>query len=569
MIKYVNSSIQSKNIFYVKNLLIQTGTELNSNTMIEIDIILLLKLLETYLFRIYMKDMNHIIKTIKILNVGDFIIRNLFLYAEVYDHTRSSIKNFKEKVNWNFCEISASIYNPLFPKFFKKTIYRHLNYIPNDDSFLYNVVQYYYNNKDYQKANLLVNKIISKEDKTELTKDTHSICYLMLINIKINKESYGEALDLAICNIERLKEIKEKRKNFNVEILHRNYFVLGFCYSKLADNTINYEEKNKYNQLALAGFKMALDGNMNNQYFIYHYARQLYELKYFAQAEEILAKLDEGRINSSNLNIINYARALKVLINIALLKFDLALSLCNQFMKSIKEIRALSIIITLKYYLEIYRHVSLSANATQTPDDEQTFLNKLSMQCEQICNGFDQEVANVDSFISKYSLKVKKSDSKFMSGNDMHRDTSRENDYKEMNKISQGNKEMIQTNFKQNAGVNNNMKPSYNYPIYSESQLILKELVKSLNIEGSNHLEIIEDEELKPSSKIYLNEKKNLENAKIDFLKNFFIIEDILRSNGLDKDKFVVNKLSNLVFKSFGTNEDLNMLIIVSTIYNI
>jgi tetratricopeptide (TPR) repeat protein len=262
--------------------LITTGTQINSQTIIETDIILLQKLLETYLFKIYIKDMDHIVKSLKILNVSDFIMENLFLYAEVYDHTKHSIKKFREKVNWNFCEISVNLYNDIFPKFVKKTIYRHLNFVPNDDSFLYYAVQYYYTNKDYQKANLLINKIITKEDKTELVKDTQSICYLMLANIKINKESYGEALDLAICNLERIKEIKSTRKVFNDEILWRTYFVLGFCYSKLGDNTINFQEKNKYSHLALASFKMALEGDVINPIFIFFYARQLYELKNFS-----------------------------------------------------------------------------------------------------------------------------------------------------------------------------------------------------------------------------------------------------------------------------------------------
>ena len=486
IIKYINSTIQSKNIFFLKNILLQTKTEVNSTSLIETDIIILLKLLESYFFKIYLKDMDHITRSIAILNINDFIIQNLFVYAEVYDHTIATINNFKEKVNWNFCEISGSIYNTLFPKFFKKTIYRHLNYIPNDDSFLYQAVQYYYTNKDYQKANLLITKIISKEDKSDLIQDTHSICYLMLINIKINKESYGEALDYAILNLERLKEIKIKRKMFPDEILFRNYFVLGFCYSKLGDNTISFEEKNKYSQLGLASFKMALEGDPSNPIYAFYFARQLYELKSFSQAEDILSKLDEG--NSNHSMIINHARSLKVLINIALLKFDKALSLCNQYINIVSEVKSLSILITIKYYLEIFKLTSFSSTTnSQSVNDEKALINKMSLQCEQVCANFDAEIAKLDNYVSAYSSKGKKEISLAVTGTDSNK--------------SQQKSITINSN---NNGV-----------LFSEKQILLKELIKSVSLEPDQDPEKIKDEDLKSSIKIYLNEKKTLENAKM------------------------------------------------------
>ena len=92
---------------------------------------------------------------------------------------------------------------------------------------------------------------------SSLTNDIHSIALIILVNIHIAQERYGEALDNAIINIERIKELCLKKDNddFAGEIMSRAYFILGFCYYKLSDQTPKYEDKVQSLQLGIATIK--------------------------------------------------------------------------------------------------------------------------------------------------------------------------------------------------------------------------------------------------------------------------------------------------------------------------
>jgi hypothetical protein len=80
---------------------------------------------------------------------------------------------------------------------------------------------------------------------------------IILVNILIAQERFGEALENAIINLERIKELSAKKdnENFSNEIMTRAYFILGFCYCKMSDQTPNYEDKIQSLQLALSSFK--------------------------------------------------------------------------------------------------------------------------------------------------------------------------------------------------------------------------------------------------------------------------------------------------------------------------
>jgi hypothetical protein len=76
---------------------------------------------------------------------------------------------------------------------------------------------------------------------------------------------------------------------------------------------------------------------------------------------------------------------------------------------------------------------------------------------------------------------------------------------------------------------------------------------------------------LKKSKKQLIFDKKNLESLKIEVIKNFYCLADLLIEHGFDSSKRVYNTLSSLaenyVYKYSNYNEDLNLLTIVK--YNI
>jgi hypothetical protein len=122
---------------------------------INIEIVMFIKLLEYYFFEQYNKDIEDINKSIDCMNVADFINANLFLFESVYDIVEVSYKSFKEKVYWNFGEIVNLAFSN-YPKMIKKTLYRHLNYLPSQNSLLYYLILYYYSNKEFRRCKLLI-----------------------------------------------------------------------------------------------------------------------------------------------------------------------------------------------------------------------------------------------------------------------------------------------------------------------------------------------------------------------------------------------------------------------------
>jgi hypothetical protein len=88
---------------------------------------------------------------------------------------------------------------------------------------------------------------------------------IMLVNILVNsdEERYGDALEYAIYNFERIKQMGADEKNeFSQQILSRAYEVLGFCYSKISDFTPYHEDKFQSIQLALSCFKEVNEVNI-------------------------------------------------------------------------------------------------------------------------------------------------------------------------------------------------------------------------------------------------------------------------------------------------------------------
>lgn len=543
-VKYIKNcnSGSTKSTLFIQNILQKTKVIIAEDSLIENDMIILIKLIEFYLFEKYNKNLKEITQNVKKINVSDFVTQNLFFFENVYDNTQVIYANFKEKIYWNLGEIIQIVYQN-FPKMIKKTILRHLQHIPQQDSLIFHIIKYYYSNKDYRKSKILIKKIIIKEDKTELLFDINTICLLMIGNILIYEEKYGEAMDLAIYNLERLKSNNQPK---NEQMLIRAYFILGFCYSKLGDNVTNYEEKTKYSQLALSSFKCALEKNKENPIFTFYLARQYYELKLFSHAEDTLALLEgeTSTVNMFNLPNNHYFYALKVLILIARLKFEPALNICDLVIKSypISMLR-FNVIVIIKFYLLIMKFLntasttggsSKSVNPSANIEKEETALiNKMSDYIKIIFDSIDEEIKNLETAMGKMTaIKSRKATG-------VNPSTSFVSNSNNMVKIEFDNKQMQ-----------------------------LKELVKFADFEPFSK-EVINDEDLKSSMKLYNFEKKNLENLRIEIMKNFYLLTDILVEHGFDKEGKLDEILATYSIKIFTLNlsDDVNLLTIVKNKY--
>lgn len=161
----------------------------DSAQQFQADSIVLLKLLEFNFFLKYNKSVHRKYEKRNLLNHSDIIIKGLYLYEKAYDILTSSLKNFFQKSSWNFCELMKNIFEG-YPKLIKATLVRHLKYVPNDDNLLYNLIQYYYLNKNKRNSKILIKKVLAKES-TSAVSEIGCLILMMLINIHLANEKYG------------------------------------------------------------------------------------------------------------------------------------------------------------------------------------------------------------------------------------------------------------------------------------------------------------------------------------------------------------------------------------------
>ena len=107
--------------------------------------------------------MNDCQNNIKLINVDDFILSDLFLYPSAYDNIKKTTKNLKEKIYWNLGEICNYLINKRlkYPRIFKGAILFHLINVPDEKALLNNLIHYYYDNKKINKAIVLCEKVLS------------------------------------------------------------------------------------------------------------------------------------------------------------------------------------------------------------------------------------------------------------------------------------------------------------------------------------------------------------------------------------------------------------------------
>ena len=186
-----NSQTLNKNGKFIYEYLTAAKCNLTDvNSQFQIDSIILLKLLEFNFFVKYNKSIETKYEKRKFLNCSDFLIKGLFYFEKTYDLMNSTNKNFNNKSVWNFCE-SLKITYESFPKIIKQTLVRHLKYLPNNDNLLYNLIQYYYLNKNKRNCKILIKKILAKDNNVTAMEETICLILMMLININLNYENYG------------------------------------------------------------------------------------------------------------------------------------------------------------------------------------------------------------------------------------------------------------------------------------------------------------------------------------------------------------------------------------------
>ena len=266
-----------------------TITKNNFNSNNETKIFLnLIECLNFYLSKKYMKGLNNCENKIKLINIDDFILTDFFLFPSAYDIIKKTNKNLKEKIYWNMGEICNYIINKKlrYPKIFKGTILLHLINLPDEKALLYNLIQYYYENKKYDKALVLCEKVLSdlkyisiedmnqnnySENVSQINFDIYNLVLLIYIKIKIIQKKYNEAKQLSILSYERLTSANTKILGYQIEkaYLYKTYTYLGYSSFKLGLTSDQNEERKKQFEQAKyyfeqANLKQICNNNNNN-----------------------------------------------------------------------------------------------------------------------------------------------------------------------------------------------------------------------------------------------------------------------------------------------------------------
>ena len=126
--------------------------------------------------------------------------------------------------------------------------------VPDEKALLHNLIQYYYDNKKFNKAITLCEKVLSDlkyisiddvnqnniiEGVSQINFDIYNIVLLIYIKIKINQKKFNEAKQLSILNYERLTNQNTKILGYTIDktYLYKTYTYLGYSLFKLGLNS--------------------------------------------------------------------------------------------------------------------------------------------------------------------------------------------------------------------------------------------------------------------------------------------------------------------------------------------
>lgn len=384
-----------------------------------------------------------------------------------------------------------------------------------------------------------------------------------LIIILIYEEKFGEALELAIHNLERIKnrlkeltgDIKEnsisnniqenlnnnmsipnlqkkgtvisyKRKNMkdlnddlnlNNQFLVRSYFLLGFCYNKIGDYACTFDDKIKSKKLSMSFFHLSHEILPENLNFIYFLALEYYNSSLFEQAEEILkiALNSEKKYTFSTSINYFYIYCLNILVNIANLKFDIAYQLIETifFNDDVTNFK-FYIFRILKFYIMIYKLINYSSEKDKK-EEEAKFL------ISDMIGFFESSLKQIDDEIEIFKKKY------------------------------------MENNLIKNCILDENY---FKISCYSQFENEENDNINKLDFNKSNI-----------NRKKFSFEKKNLQKVRLEFIKIFYLLFDFLIENQLDFNKKVINFCKNFYdnsFEKFKTDEEDFSTLVIVIIFN-
>ena len=517
----------------------------NNETIIYLSLI---DCLNFYLNKKYLKNINNCENKIKLINTDDFILSDFFIFPSAYDIINKTNKNFKEKIYWNFGEICNFLINKKlkYPKIFKGIILLHLIYVPDEKAFLHNLIQYYYENKKFDKAIVLCEKVLSDlkyisinevnqnnfiEGESQINFDIYNLVMLTYIKIKIIQKKYNEAKQLSILNYERLTNQNSKILGYKIDkiYLYKTYNYLGYSLFKLGLSSDQDEERKKQFEQARYYFEQAnlkqSSNNMNiessniqshtsfinqvnNDYKYY----ELCSMIYLGKFEEIENFYQTKMINPNN-NImynIKYKNideeikfiALHIISLIGLLKYDKAYQMAKEAIKQYcnKNSNYLYQIYLEYFYIGIYREYIYLEDKNNNK-----FSSNLKARTEKISTELIDVLKRI---IQLFDIKKKKLINEKQagensggnlqlnfSGNDSNKET-----LDKLNKIYRKDFEANELKF----SFNKYSKGQINYNIYLINNMIIKvikmfsllclNLIKIQGVQEFDHINILKSQ---------------------------------------------------------------------------
>ena len=426
MFNTVITSSKKPNV-HLDYLIKEMKTNVNINN-VDVIQVLLLGSLNKVLYQKYNKNFKEITDSLRYINIDDFLICDMFMYTSVYDKVTSTIKNFKQKLFWNYSEICRNLYLKKYeaPKIFKQSLLNQIQYVPDSKALLFYLAQYYYSNHNYRKTKMLLQKLLSNliyigdnpsqtfdeaiiDNNNQINFEIDTSALFMASRISILEEKYTQAKDYAVLNIQRLEKESETNNTsiqVNTNFRSRANFFLGLAYSKIAKTSLNSDDKYYYNELAKKYFEVANKvieaKDKENLDYRYNYAYHLILLRRYVEASEYLSKCDE---KSKNINISH----LKILIKICSMHYQEALEEAKTVIKNVsKDTNAIFLnrIYLLYYYIKFYLLISYPS---QQPEKERhTLITKFINVFKDIITAIEKcEKNNTERNSNKLDQQMK------------------------------------------------------------------------------------------------------------------------------------------------------------------
>lgn len=155
LLKFMKESYKTNNLnTEFLNKLMQCSNIISTEDP-KVEFIFLIKLLEYHFLKKHLKNTDTIYSLNNSINYNDYIVKLMFLFEGVYDKISIAIKSFKDKISREFCEFVDFALKD-FPKLSKYYVLRQLKFLPNDESYKYFLIHYFYLNGNFKKSKFLI-----------------------------------------------------------------------------------------------------------------------------------------------------------------------------------------------------------------------------------------------------------------------------------------------------------------------------------------------------------------------------------------------------------------------------